>query len=101
VTVSEAYAVLADPNGHEIVSTWNHFDHGKLKDPEDYIYQYDVDPLSGLERTQRLNGKEAEAMKRRICAGTDSVTGLARGQDSSLCQAKPQSSHKSLRKPAS
>jgi len=46
VTVSEAYAVLADPNGHEIVSTWNHFDHGKLKDPEDYIYQYDVDRAS-------------------------------------------------------
>jgi hypothetical protein len=100
VTVSQAYAVLADPNGHEIVSTWSHFDYGKLKDPEDYIYQYDVDPLSGLERTQRLNGREADAMKRRICAGTDAVTGLARGQDSSLCQAKPQAPHKGPRKPA-
>ncbi|MGO9939184.1 MAG: hypothetical protein ACLPH3_16050 [Terracidiphilus sp.] len=100
VTVSEAYAVLADPNGHEIVGTWNHFDYGTLRDPEDYVYQYDVDPLSGLERTQRLNGKEADAMKRRICAGTDAVTGLARGQNSSLCQSKPQTPHRAARKPA-
>ncbi len=100
VTVSEAYAVLADPNGHEIVGTWNHFDYGTLRDPEDYLYQYDVDPLSGLERTQRLNGKEADAMKRRICAGTDAVTGLARGQNSSLCQSKPQTPHRAARKPA-
>jgi hypothetical protein len=100
VTASQAYAVLADPNGHEIVSTWNHFDYGKLKDPEDYIYQYDIDPLSGLERTERLNGKEADAMKRRICAGTDAVAGLERGQDSPLCQPKPLAAHRPVRKPA-
>ena len=103
VTLSHAYGVLADPNGHEIVATWNHFDYGKVKAPEDYVYQYDVDPLSGLERTQRLDGKTADAMKHRICVASDAVTGLARGQDSPLCQlpAKTPSPHHASRKPVS
>lgn len=103
VTIAHAYAVLADPNGHEIVATWNHFDYGKAKDPEDYVYQYDVDPLSGLERTQRLDAKTADAMKRRICVASDAVTGLARGQDSPLCQqpGKTPGTHRASRKPAS
>ena len=83
--VSQTYAVLADPNGHEVVGTWNHFDYGKEKPAEDYVYRYDVDPLSGLERTQRLSGNDADALKRRICASTDAVTGLARGQDTPIC----------------
>jgi hypothetical protein len=102
VTLSQAYAVLADPNGHEVIGTWNHFDYGKEKPAEDYIYRYDVDPLSGLERTQRLDGKEADAMKRRICVGADAVAGLARGQDSALCQpaTKAPSVHHPGRRPA-
>jgi hypothetical protein len=103
VTHALAYAILADPNGHEIVGTWNHFDYGKPKQPEDYVYQYDVDAFSGLERTQLLNGKDADALKRRICSAGDAVTGLARGQDSPLCQQAPKSTpaRKSSRKPAS
>jgi hypothetical protein len=100
VTSAQAYAVLADPNGHEVVGTWNHLDYGKAKAPEDYVYQYDVDPSNDLERTQVLSGKSAEAMKRRICVGSEAVTGLARGQDSSLCQSKIQSAHGTARKPA-
>jgi hypothetical protein len=99
VTSAQAYAVMADPNGHEVVGTWNHLDYGKAKAPEDYVYQYDVDASNDLERTQVLSGKSAEAMKRRICIGSDAVTGLARGQDSSLCQAKIQSPRSTARKP--
>ena len=99
VTSAQAYAVMADPNGHEVVGTWNHLDYGKAA-PEDYVYQYDVDASNDLERTQVLNGKSAEAMKRRICVGSDAVTGLARGQDSPLCQSKIQSPHGTARKPA-
>jgi hypothetical protein len=100
VTSAQAYAVLADPNGHEIVGAWNHLDYGKEKVPEDYVYQYDVDPSNDLERTQLLSGKNAEAMKRRICVGSDAISGLARGQDSPLCQSKIQSPHGTARKPA-
>jgi hypothetical protein len=100
VTSAQAYAVLADPNGHEVVGTWNHLDYGKAKAPEDYVYQYDVDSSNDLERTQVLSGKVAEAMKRRICVGSDAVTGLARGQDSPLCQSKIQSSRGTARKPS-
>jgi hypothetical protein len=95
VTITQAYAVLADPNGHEVIGTWNHID-DKQKPSEDYVYEYDVDPLSGLERTQRLEGKSADAMKKRICSGADAVTGLARGQDAPQCQpgAKAQPPHR-------
>lgn len=85
VSVTTVYGLLAEPNGHEMMGTWNHFDFGKQKPAEDYVYQYDVDPWAGLDRTQMLNGKEAESMKVRLCQITDAISGVARGQDSQLC----------------
>ncbi len=96
VEVTQVYALMADPNGHELVGTWNHFDYGKTKPAEDYIYQYDVDSSNGLDRTQFLNGKPGDAMKRRLCLASDAVSGLAKGRDSALCQQllNPRSQHK-------
>ena len=85
VAWTQVYAGLAEPNGRELLGTWNHFDHGNQKPAEDVVYRYDLDPHSGLERTQLLSGKDAEAMKQRLCGGQDAVPGLARGQDSPLC----------------
>jgi hypothetical protein len=102
VKLARVYAVLADPNGHEFVATWNHFDYGDQKPGEDFVYQYDVDPWNGLDRTEILNGKDADAMKRRLCLATDTVSGLAHGQDSILCVApvKPPTPHRATRKPS-
>jgi hypothetical protein len=86
VTVTRVYAVLSGPNGRQMLGTWNHFDYGKQKDAEDFVYRYDLDSFSGLERTQLLSGKEADAMKQRLCGVQGAVGGLARGQDSALCQ---------------
>jgi hypothetical protein len=86
VQVTRVYALMADPNGHELVGAWNHFDYGKTKPAEDYVYQYDVDPWNGLDRTQFLNGKPGDAMQRRLCLASDVVSGLEKGQDSPLCQ---------------
>lgn len=86
VTVTRVYAVLAGPNGRQMLGTWNHFDYGKQKDAEDFVYRYDLDSFSGLERTQLISGKEADAMKQRLCSVQGAVGGLARGQDSALCQ---------------
>ena len=85
VSVLQVYAVLADPNGHEVIATWNHFDYGKMKPAEDYLYQYDVDPWTGLDRNLVISGKDAELLKRRLCLATDAVSGLEAGQDSALC----------------
>jgi hypothetical protein len=79
-------AGMAEPTGREFVGAWNHFDYGNLKPSEDYVYRYDVDPFSGLDRTQLLTGKDAEEMKLRLCSDQGAVPGLARGQDSPLCQ---------------
>ncbi len=85
VAFSQLYAVLAEPNGRQLIGTWGHFDYGTEKDPDDSVYRYDLDPNSGLERTQLLVGKEADSMKQRLCAAQSESPGLARGQDSPLC----------------
>jgi hypothetical protein len=85
-TWTQVYAVLAEGDGHVELCTWNHFDYGKQKDSTDVVYRYDRDPFSGLDRAAVLTGKEADAMKLRLCRGQDAVEGLARGQDSPLCQ---------------
>jgi hypothetical protein len=86
VAWTQVYAGLAEPNGSELLATWNHFEYGKQKKPDDFIYLYDLDPFSGLERTRLLSAKNAAAMELRICNAQDTVPGLARGQDSPLCQ---------------
>lgn len=86
VMVTRLYALLSGPSGRELVGTWNHFDYGKEKPPEDFVYRYDLDPLSGLERTELLSGKDADAMKQRLCGVQAGTENLARGQDSPLCQ---------------
>jgi hypothetical protein len=91
ISLIQVYAALAEPNGRQLLATWNHYDDGKQKSAEDVVFRYDLDPASGLERTQLLSGKEAEAIKQRLCAAQSTVSELARGQDSPLCPqtAKP------------
>jgi hypothetical protein len=83
---TQVYAGLAEPNGRDQVGTWSHFDYGKQKPAEDFVYRYDLDPFSHLERTQLLSGKDADAMKLRLCRSGEVLPGLARGQNSPLCQ---------------
>ncbi len=83
---TQVYAVLASEQGRELLATWNRFEYGAGKPAEDFLYQYDVDPFSGLDRTQRLVGKSAEEMKQRLCGAQSSAPGLDRGQDSALCR---------------
>ena len=84
---TQVYAELSGSNGVAELCTWNHFDFGKLKPPSNTIFCYDVDPLSGLDRTVEVMGKEnEEAMELRLCRGQDAVQGVVRGQDSALCE---------------
>jgi hypothetical protein len=86
VNLTQVYAALPEPNGVEMLGAWAHYDYGKQKDPEDFIFRYDIDPLSGLDRTDLLSGKEAAAMKQRLCSVQTAPGVVARGQDSLLCQ---------------
>jgi len=87
VNLTQVYAVLREPNGLDEMGTWSHYDYGKEKDAEDYVYRYDVDPFSGLERALLLSGKDADAMKQRLCAAQGESENRERGQDSAVCQA--------------
>lgn len=86
VNLTQAYAVLAQPDGRQFLATWTHFDYGKEKPAEDFVYRYGVDDYSGLESTILTSGKkEVPAMMERICAAQPASPGLARGQDSAPC----------------
>ena len=85
VAWTQVYAVMVE-SGHALLGTWSYFDYGKHKPPEEFIYRYDLDPSGSQERSQLLTGKNADAMKQRLCRAQDAVAGLARGQDSALCQ---------------
>lgn len=91
VALTQLYAVMAEANGSQYLATWNHLDYGKDKPADDFLYRYDIDPLRGLERTELLSNKDAEAMKQRLCRAQDALPGLARGQDAPICPqtAKP------------
>jgi hypothetical protein len=97
----QVYALLSEPNGRQVLGTWSRFDSGKQKSPDDVVFRYDLDPFSLQERTQLLSTKEAEAFKQRLCAAQSEQPGLARGQDSPLCQQtlKPQSERKPVTTP--
>ena len=86
VMQTQVFAVMADGNGHETLGTWNHLDYGKLKPAEESVYRYDIDAQSDVERALLLSGKDAMSMKDRLCRSQETVPGLSRGQDSSLCQ---------------
>jgi hypothetical protein len=94
VTRTQVYGLLTDLTGHNILGTWNHYDYGKTKPAEDFVFSYSVDGASGLEQTQALSGKPADQMKDKLCRvgtgqaaqGDPLTTTLARGQDSDLCQ---------------
>jgi hypothetical protein len=77
---------MSGAENHAYLCTWNHFDYGKVRQPNDTIFRYDVDTMTGLERTVELTRESAEAMKLRLCHGQDAIQGMERGQDSALCQ---------------
>jgi hypothetical protein len=99
VTQTQVFAVMADSNGHEVLGTWSHLDYGKQKAAEDAAYRFDVDGQSGMERNQRLFGRDAAAMKEHLCHGQDFVPGLSRGQDSALCESTAAQKPRYERKP--
>ncbi len=85
VALTQVYATLTQPSGVEMLGTWSHYDYGDEKPPEDFVFRYDVETINGLDRTELLSGKDAEAMKRRLCGVQEGSASLAHGQDSALC----------------
>jgi hypothetical protein len=86
ISWAQVYAVMGGADGRALLATWNHIDYGKQKYPADTVFRYDVDPMTGLDRTVEMTGQDAQAMELRLCRGQDTVQGLERGQDSDLCR---------------
>jgi hypothetical protein len=86
VDLTQNYAVLAQPNGQQFLATWLHYDYGKQKPADDFLYRFGVDPFNGVESTEIMTHKQGDDLKPRLCTAQDSPMGMARGQDSPLCQ---------------
>jgi hypothetical protein len=100
VDLTQVYAGLAEPNGREMIATWSRYDFHNKKRPEDLIYVYDLDPLSGVDRVRQPSSKEAETFKQRLCSAQGTIPGLVRGQDGPLCMPEGQPlGHRWERKP--
>jgi hypothetical protein len=99
VSLMQAYAGLAEPNGRELIGTWSRYDYHNNKRPEDLVYVYDLDPQTGTDRMRQLTSREAEAFKQKLCSAEQTVPGLLRGQDGPLCVPQAQAAHRWERKP--
>ncbi len=86
IDLTQLYALMAAGDGHASLYIWSHIDYGKQKPADDYIFRFDRDPFSGLDRTEELSGKEVDEMKLRLCGGQDVIEGFERGQDSAICR---------------
>ena len=91
VARTQIYGLLTEPPGRDVLATWSHYDYGKEKPAEDYVFEYSVDPASGLEQTQRLSGTHADEMEQRLCKADPgqidpSLAELAMGQGSEICR---------------
>ncbi len=109
VTRTDVYGLLADLSGHNLLGTWSHYDYGRAKPAEDFLFTYSVDPGNQLEQTLALSGKPAEAMKEKLCRlgqgqsaaslEDPAAAMLASGQDSDLCSALIGAKPHSARRP--
>ena len=106
VTRTEVYGLLTELPGRDILVTWSHFDYGAVKPAEDFVYEYAVDPATGLEQTQAMGPDHSAAMKARLCQANPgqrdpALAALASGQDSALCRGVPEPKGKSPQRRAS
>ena len=92
---TQVYAVMSNGEGHSALYTWNHFEYPKPRPAEDYIYRYDLDPFSHLERSVVFTQptpptasmtKQLSDLKLQLCRAETAPAELARGQDPSVCQ---------------
>jgi hypothetical protein len=91
VTRTQIYGLLTEAPGRDVLATWSHMDYGDAKPAQDFVFEYSVDPSTGLEQTQSLSGIHAELMQQRLCKADPAqvdpaLAELARGQDSAICQ---------------
>ncbi len=93
VTATEVYGLFTDVRGNSTLDTWLHLDFGAIsgsasgsaKPAQNYVYEYSVDPATGLDITQALGDEHAAPMQQKLCQLTSAQSALLGGQDSPLC----------------
>ena len=85
VAAEEVYGLFTDLHGNSTLDTWLHLDFGSARPAQDYVYEYSVDPTTGLDITQALGDEHAAPMQQKLCQLTPAQSALLGGQDSTLC----------------
>jgi len=83
---TQLYGLYPKLDGSVVLATWSHFDDSTHKPQQDFVYIYAVAVGSGTEGAALLTGKSVEEVKKRLCHPENLLPGLARGQESPLCQ---------------
>jgi hypothetical protein len=87
IAMTQLHELAAEGDGHVALYIWSHLEYSKEKAPQDYIFRFDRDPRTGVDRSTEITDKQELAdMKLRICRGQDAVNGMMRGQDSEECE---------------
>lgn len=84
--VEHVYALFMNVDQRVVLDTWAHYaQQKKASRGADYFFEYKIDSMSGQEMSRPVTGREADAMKLRLCKADGVVFGIAGGQDSSAC----------------
>jgi hypothetical protein len=84
--VQHVYALFMNVDQRVVLDTWSHYaEQKRASRGGDYFFEYKIDTMSGQEMSRPVTGREADAMKLRLCKADNVVFGIAGGQDSSAC----------------
>ena len=84
--VEHVYALFMNVDQRVVLDTWAHYpQQRRASRGGDYFFEYKIDSMSGQEMSRPVTGREADALKQRLCRADGVVFGIQGGQDSSAC----------------
>jgi hypothetical protein len=86
VQVDQVFAVVGLANHSFALGSWFHSRNTKTGKTEDDVQRYWVDPATGEDRQEQLNGSAALNWKREICTPSNGIVSPSIGQDSASCR---------------
>ena len=84
--VDQVYAVVKQPGNTFAAGSWVRSLDSKTGTVHDDVERYSIDPKTGKDRVEKLDGQAALNWERRICALSNIMVQPSMGQDSKACR---------------
>jgi hypothetical protein len=82
-----AFAILDSPNGTFAAASWIHTHDPSKGTTQDLVARYSIDPVTGTDHVENLQGHAAVVIERAICSKRLAYFEPMSGQDSKSCRA--------------